>query len=103
MKLIMAIVSNEDSNSVTNALTKAGHSFTKLATTGGFLRSGNTTLISGVEDDQVETVISIIAKKSSSRTQDSGPPHRSSSRMGSRRLPDIPAVSLTVSSNRRRP
>ncbi|MBQ4257375.1 MAG: cyclic-di-AMP receptor [Clostridia bacterium] len=69
MKLIMAIVSNEDSNSVTHALTKAGHSFTKLATTGGFLRSGNTTLISGVEDDQVETVISIIAKKSSSRTQ----------------------------------
>ena len=69
MKLIMAIVSNEDSNAVSHAITKAGYSVTKLATTGGFLRSGNSTLISGVEDDQVENVISLIAKNASSRTQ----------------------------------
>ncbi len=69
MKLIMAIVSNEDSNAVSHALTKAGFSVTKLATTGGFLRSGNTTLISGVEDERVNKAIEIISKKSSSRTQ----------------------------------
>ncbi|MEG1448849.1 MAG: cyclic-di-AMP receptor, partial [Oscillospiraceae bacterium] len=40
MKLIFAIVSNDDSNSVSRALTKANFSVTKLATTGGFLLSG---------------------------------------------------------------
>ena len=44
MKLIIAIVSNDDANKVQSELTKNGFSITKLATTGGFLMSGNTTL-----------------------------------------------------------
>ena len=43
-KLIIAIVSNEDSTAASRALTKGGFSVTRLATTGGFLMSGNTTL-----------------------------------------------------------
>ena len=50
MKLILAIVSNDDSGAVSSALTRGGFSVTKLATTGGFLMAGNTTFISGVDD-----------------------------------------------------
>ena len=68
MKLILAIVSNDDSGAVSSALTRGGFSVTKLATTGGFLMAGNTTFISGVEDEKVDEVIGIIAKHSR-RTQ----------------------------------
>ncbi len=50
MKLILAIVSNDDSGAVSSALTREGYSVTKLATTGGFLMAGNTTFIAGVDD-----------------------------------------------------
>ena len=69
MKLVLAIVSNDDSGAVSSAMMKQGFSITKLATTGGFLKAGNTTFISGVEDDKVDTVIGIISKHSSRRTQ----------------------------------
>lgn len=69
MKLVLAIVSNDDSSMVASSLTKNGFSVTKLATTGGFLKAGNTTFISGVEDDKVDEVISLISKQSSRRTQ----------------------------------
>ena len=59
MKLIIAIVSNDDANKVQSELTKNGFSITKLATTGGFLMSGNTTLICGTQDEKVDLAISI--------------------------------------------
>ena len=69
MKMIMAVVSGDDSNAVSAALTKARFSVTKLATTGGFLMSGNTTFLIGVDDDKVSKVIDIIAKHSKKRKQ----------------------------------
>ena len=69
MKLILAIVSNDDSTSVTSALTKQGFQMTRLATTGGFLRAGNTTLIVGTEDEKVDLCIEIIGKESKRRTE----------------------------------
>ena len=69
MKMIMAVVSGDDSNAVSAALTKARFSVTKLATTGGFLMSGNTTFLIGVDDDKVSEVIDIIAKHSKNRKQ----------------------------------
>ena len=57
MKLIIAIVSNDDANKVQSELTKNGFSITKLATTGGFLMSGNTTLICGTQDEKVDKAI----------------------------------------------
>lgn len=69
MKLVLAIVSNDDSSMVSSSLTKGGFQVTKLATTGGFLMAGNTTFISGVEDDKVDEIIAIISKHSSRRTQ----------------------------------
>lgn len=69
MKLVLAIVSNDDSGMVSSALTKESFSVTKLATTGGFLKKGNTTFIVGTEDEKVDQVISIIAGQSRRRTQ----------------------------------
>ena len=69
MKLVLAIVSNDDSGMVSAALTKDGFSVTKLATTGGFLMAGNTTFIVGVEDDRVDEVIKIVEQQSKKRTQ----------------------------------
>lgn len=60
MKLIIAIVHDEDTHELVNALTDANYGVTKLATTGGFLRSGNTTLLIGVEKDKLEIVMGII-------------------------------------------
>jgi len=69
MKLVMAIVNSEDAQRVMRSLTDEGFSVTKLATTGGFLMSGNITLITGVEDDRVDEAIDVIRKMSQSRTR----------------------------------
>ena len=69
MKLILAIVSNDDASSVSAALTKENYSVTRLATTGGFLRAGNTTMIVGTEDDKVDHCIEIIGNESKRRTE----------------------------------
>ena len=69
MKLILAIVSNDDSGAVSSALTRGGFSVTKLATTGGFLRAGNTTLLVGVDDDKFDGAMSVIEKVCKSRKQ----------------------------------
>ena len=45
MKLIYAIVNNDDAYAVSSALTKQGYFATKLASTGGFLMAGNTTFL----------------------------------------------------------
>lgn len=69
MKLVLAIVGNDDQSSVLSALTAENFQVTKLATTGGFLKAGNTTFILGVEDNKVNRVIEIITEYSSKRTQ----------------------------------
>ncbi len=69
MKLILAIVSNDDSSSVSSALTKQNYSVTRLATTGGFLRAGNTTIIVGCDDDKVDQALEIIGEESKRRTE----------------------------------
>ena len=69
MKIILAIVHNDDNVLVSSSLMKAGFQVTKIATTGGFLMSGNTTFITGVDDEQVDTAIEIIEKYSKKRKQ----------------------------------
>lgn len=60
MKLIISIVNNDDSNAVSSALTQNGFFVTKLATSGGFLKKGNTTFFTGTSDDKVDQAIEII-------------------------------------------
>lgn len=69
MKLIYAIINNDDSHAVSNALTKAGFSATKLASTGGFLMAGNTTFLICAEDEKVDDAVAIISAKSRRRRQ----------------------------------
>ena len=69
MKLIIAIVNRDDASAVTQALTKKGFSSTKLSTTGGFLMAGNVTILIGVDEERVQTVIDIIKEQSHSRKQ----------------------------------
>lgn len=69
MKLIMAIVNNDDGPMITAQLNKKGVYTTKIASTGGFLSAGNMTFISGVEDEMVNEVIDIIKAYSRKRTQ----------------------------------
>ena len=52
MKLVVAVVQDKDSNRLSNALIKEGFRATKLASTGGFLRAGNTTFMIGTEDEE---------------------------------------------------
>ena len=69
MKLIVAIINNDDANAVVNGVTEAGYSATRLSTTGGFLRAGNTTIIVGCEDEKVDKAIELIGSESKRRTE----------------------------------
>lgn len=59
MKLIMAIINRDDTRSVLDRLASGGFSATVTSSTGGFLRTGNTTIFCGVDDTQVDEVLDI--------------------------------------------
>lgn len=74
MKLILAIVQDKDANTLSNNLIDANVQATKLSSTGGFLKAGNTTFIIGIEDDRVDDVLKIIKETSHAREQFMAPP-----------------------------
>jgi len=61
MKLIVCVISDKDAHKLLDELINKGHRATKLASTGGFLKEGNTTMLIGVENEQVEAVLAIIS------------------------------------------
>ncbi|WP_096441176.1 cyclic-di-AMP receptor [Alteribacter populi] len=69
MKLIVAVVQDKDSNRLSDALVEKKYQATKLASTGGFLKAGNTTFMIGTENENVEEVLSIIKDNCKSREQ----------------------------------
>ncbi|MGM0213639.1 cyclic-di-AMP receptor [Enterococcus sp. AZ109] len=69
MKLIMAIVQDKDSNRLANEFIDANIRATKLSSTGGFLKAGNSTFIIGIEDERVEEALALIKETCQSRTQ----------------------------------
>ncbi|KMK74463.1 cyclic-di-AMP receptor [Alkalihalobacillus pseudalcaliphilus] len=69
MKLVMAVVQDKDSNRLSDALIDADFRATKLASTGGFLKAGNTTFLIGTEDEKIETLMEIIKENCKSREQ----------------------------------
>jgi uncharacterized protein YaaQ len=60
MKMILAILRDEDNERVTHGLLTQGLRVTRIASTGGWMRRGNTTLMIGVDDGQVDPAIEII-------------------------------------------
>ncbi len=69
MKLVITIIHARDKSKVTENLLHSGYKFTQIASTGGFLRDGNCTLLIGAEDDQIEEVMGIIRDNCKSREQ----------------------------------
>lgn len=69
MKLIIAIVNNDDAHFVNTSLTGAGFQITKISSTGGFLLSGNSTFLLGVDESRVDEALDIIKTHSKRRTQ----------------------------------
>jgi uncharacterized protein YaaQ len=69
MKLLMAIVSSDDSRDLLNRLTKSGFRATMISTTGGFLREGNTTILVGVDDQRVSQIVEVVRQSCRRRTQ----------------------------------
>lgn len=74
MKLITAVVQDKDTSKLSNAFVKANVRATRLSTSGGFLRSGNTTFLIAIEDDRMQDVLDIIQKVSQKRKQFMVPP-----------------------------
>ena len=69
MKLIIAIIRNEESDEILQSLVQGEFRVTRIASTGGFLRRGVTTLMIGVEDEKVEEAIQLVGDKCAPATQ----------------------------------
>lgn len=60
MKMIIAIIQDDFVNKVIRSLMEHRIRTTRLSSSGGFLKAGNTTLLMGVEEEQVEEIVNII-------------------------------------------
>lgn len=69
MKMIFAVIRDKDANIAVDALAQTHIGVTKLASTGGFLRDGNTTLMIGVDNDKVDVVMDILKENCAKRTE----------------------------------
>ena len=69
VKLVVAIVHNEDAGALVSALLDKEFRATRLQSSGGFLKQSNATIILGVEDDAVDAVLGIVRDTCTARTQ----------------------------------
>jgi uncharacterized protein YaaQ len=69
MKLVIAVVQAEDAQRTVVALTDKGVSSTRMSSSGGFLQQGNVTLLIGVDEQQVETVLEVIRENCKERSR----------------------------------
>lgn len=69
MKMLTAIINADDANAVITELMKHRFQVTKLATTGGFLRAGNVTVLVGLQDEQLDAALAIIKDFCHKRSQ----------------------------------
>jgi len=69
MKMVMAIVHNDDAGGLSNALRKNNFSSTLISTTGGFLREGNATFMIGIEEQRLDALLKVIRDNCVTRTQ----------------------------------
>jgi uncharacterized protein YaaQ len=69
MKLIVAVVHNEDAGVLVDALLEREFRATRLHSSGGFLKQSNATILVGIDESQVEDVMSIIRANCKARTQ----------------------------------
>jgi uncharacterized protein YaaQ len=60
MKLMFVIVRDTDAGEVVQSLVENKYRVTRVASTGGFLRRGNVTLMLGVEEEKTQAVIDLL-------------------------------------------
>ncbi len=72
MKFVLCVVRDDDVDQVVHNLIDQSFYVTRLASTGGFLRAGNTILFSGVEDERVGALMEIV--QASTRLHAQAPP-----------------------------
>lgn len=69
MKLVVAVIHDRDKKNTHEALLKSGFRFTTIASTGGFLREGNVTMLIGAKPEEVDVILGILDKSSRAREQ----------------------------------
>lgn len=69
MKLVLAVIQDADAPTLIRSLAEHHFEATKLASTGGFLREGNTTLMIGVDDSRLDALKQLINQNCRSRTR----------------------------------
>jgi uncharacterized protein YaaQ len=69
MKFIVAIVQDRDWAELRDSLIESGFRLTRLSSSGGFLRTGNTTFFTGVEDDKLDQLLEVIRTACKSREE----------------------------------
>lgn len=69
MKLVITVVHDRDKNRITESLLRNGFKFTKIGSTGGFLREGNVTLLIGVDEEELENCLQVIGESCKTREQ----------------------------------
>jgi uncharacterized protein YaaQ len=87
MKMLFAFVQNDDVKPLTRALIKCDISVTRISSSGGFLSGGNSTLMIGVEDEQLQETLDIIKEHSHRRTAAVPTPIFPTSEMGGSTTP----------------
>ncbi|MCL5998011.1 MAG: cyclic-di-AMP receptor [Chloroflexi bacterium] len=85
--MVMAVVQADDAPKITEALVNTGHRVTRIATTGGWLRRENVSLLLGVEDERVDEVLLVLQQSSQRRKTQSAT---------SRETPDPPSSQETA-------
>jgi|SRR5690554_3479503 len=73
MKLVVAIIQDHDRQALLNVLNEHNIRATKLSSTGGFLRKGNTTFLIGIEEDRVDEVLRLIEQTTKTREKEIPP------------------------------
>jgi uncharacterized protein YaaQ len=68
MKMILAVVQADDANNVVHKLNESGFRVTRIATQGAWLRRENSTLLVGVQDEQVDAVLGVLRNTAQRRT-----------------------------------
>jgi uncharacterized protein YaaQ len=73
VKLLVAVVHNEDARVLIDALLKHEFRATWLHSSGGFLKQSNATILVGVDDEKVDQIVALIHENCKARTQTVSP------------------------------
>ncbi len=69
LKLVVIIASDADADRLMRRLVQQGHPATKIGSTGGFLRRGNATILSGIEEGEIDAVLATVRAECRARTE----------------------------------